>query len=102
MYKNGKCQAAAIICYLFTWIGWVIAFIIRDKDDELSLHHLNQGLILAIIASVATLITRLRGLFAIVGEIADVAVLLLCIMGIVRAAKGSDEPLPFVGDIKLL
>ena len=102
MYTNGKCKAAAIICYLFTWIGWIIAFIIRDKDDALSLHHLNQGLILAIIASVASLLIRLGGLFAVVGEIADVAVLLLCIMGIVRAARGSDEPLPFIGQIKLI
>ena len=102
MYKNGKCKAAAIISYLFTWIGWIIAFIIRDKDDALSLHHLNQALILAIIASAATLLTRLGGLFAIVGEIVDVAVLVLCIMGIVRAAKGSDEPLPIIGDIKIL
>ena len=86
MYKNGKCKAAAIISYLFT----------------LSLHHLNQALILAIIASAATLLTRLGGLFAIVGEIVDVAVLVLCIMGIVRAAKGSDEPLPIIGDIKIL
>ena len=102
MYTEKKDKIAAIICYLFTWIGWIIAFIIRNKDDALSRHHLNQGLVLAIIASVATLLSRLHGLFAIVGEIADIGVLVLCIMGIVRAAKGSDEPLPIIGDIKLL
>lgn len=101
MYTSKKSKAAAIICYLFTWIGVVIAFIIRDKDDALSHHHLNQAIVLSICASVATLMTRIGGIFAWAGEIIDIGILVLTIMGIVRAVKGSDDPLPIIGDIKI-
>ena len=101
MYKNGKCKAAAILAY-FTWLCWIIGLLIRDKDDELSRHHLNQGLVLALAGSIATLIERLNGIFDIIGGVIGLAVFILSVMGIVRAAKGSSEPLPFVGDIKLL
>lgn len=101
MYTETKDKVAAILSYL-TWICWIIAFIIRNKDDVLSRRHLNQGFVLAIISSVSTLMTRLGGLFAIVGEVIDVGVLVLAIMGIVRAAKGSGEPLPLIGEIQLL
>ena len=37
-----------------------------------------------------------------IGEIIDIAVLVFFIMGIVRAAKLSDEPLPIIGDIHLI
>lgn len=102
MYTEKKDKTAAIICYLFTWIGWIIAFIIRNKDDELSRHHLNQALILSIVASVVNLIGRLGGVIEWMADIIDIGILVLTIMGIVRAAKGSDEPLPIIGDIKLL
>ena len=38
----------------------------------------------------------------LIGEIIDIAVLVFFIMGIVRAAKLSDEPLPIIGDIHLI
>ena len=44
---------------------------------------------------------RLRGVFAVVGNIADIALLVLALMGIWRAAKGSAEPLPLIGKIKI-
>ena len=102
MYTEKKDKTAAIICYLFTWIGWVIAFIIRNKDDALSLHHLNQALVLHIATTILNLIGRLGGVIAWIANIADIGLLVLVIMGIVRAAKGSDEPLPIIGNIKLL
>ena len=101
MYTEGKDKAAAILSYL-TWICWIIAFIIRNRDDKLSGHHLNQGLVLGILGSIATLIERLNGIFDFIGGIIGLGVLVLSIMGIVRAAKGSDEPLPIIGDIKLI
>ena len=55
-----------------------------------------------IIETVGTILIRLGGLFAVIGEIIDIAVLVFFIMGIVRAAKLSDEPLPIIGDIHLI
>ena len=100
MYTDTKSKVAAIISYL-AWLCWVIAFIIRDKDDALSRRHLNQGFTLSVIGSAASLVTRLHGIFATVGFIVDLGVLILSIIGIVRAARGSGEPLPIVGDIQL-
>ena len=102
MYTDKKSKAAAIIGYLFVWIGVIVAFILRDKDDALSRHHLNQAIVLATAECIASLMIKLRGIFAVVGEVADVALLILALMGIYRAAKGSAEPLPIIGGIKLI
>lgn len=99
MNKNSKLYS--VISYI-TWIGWLVAYFLGEKDDRLVRHHLNQALVINIIETVGTLLTRLGGIFAIVGEIIDIAVLVFFIMGIVRAAKLSDEPLPLIGDIHLI
>ncbi len=102
MYTSKKSKAAAIISYLFVWIGVIVAFILRDKDDALSRHHLNQAIVLSTLECIASLMIKLGGIFAVVGEVADVALLILILMGVYRAAKGSDEPLPIIGNIKML
>ena len=100
MYTEKKDKVAAVFAY-FGWIFWAIGLIIRNRDDALSQHHLNQGLVLAIAETIVGMLTRLGGLFGIAGLL-GLAILVLSIMGIVRAVKGSDEPLPIIGDIKLL
>ncbi|MBR1457595.1 MAG: hypothetical protein IJ594_10625 [Oscillospiraceae bacterium] len=99
MNKNTK--LFSVISYI-TWIGWIAAFVLSEKDDKLVRHHLNQALVINIIETVGTFLTRMGGLFAVIGEIVDLAVLVFFIMGIVRAAKLSDEPLPLIGDIHLI
>ena len=101
MYTETKDKVAAIFSYL-GWIFWIVAFIIRNKDDQLSRRHLNQGLLLAIAGSLAGILTRFHGLAALAGSVLSVGILALSIAGIVRAAKGSDQPLPVVGDIQLI
>lgn len=102
MYKSKKSQIAAIISYLFLWIGVVVAILLRDRDDELSWFHVRQAMILAVGETIATALIRLRGVFAVVGNIADVALLILALMGICRAAKGSAEPLPLIDKLNIL
>ena len=41
MYKNTK--LCSVISYI-TWVGFIIAFLIRDQEDEMVKHHLNQAL----------------------------------------------------------
>lgn len=101
MYTEKKDKVAAVFSYL-SWIFWVVAFIIRNRDDELSRFHLNQGFILAITGSISAVLSRFHGILSIAGDILGVGVLVLSIMGIVRALKGSSEPLPIIGDIHLL
>lgn len=98
---NNHSKLYAVISYI-TWIGWLIAFIKHDKDDALVRRHLNQALVLNVIETVGGFISRLGGIFSLIGEIIDIACLVLFIMGIVRAAKLSAEPLPLIGEINWL
>ena len=99
MYKNTK--LCSVISYI-TWIGWIIAFLIRDKADGLVRHHLNQALILHIAAIVASFLAGRSGLIGAVGSILDLGIFVLAIMGVVRAFQLSDEPLPVIGNLRLL
>ena len=96
-----KSRLWSILSYI-TWIGWIVAFVKHDKDDKLVRRHLNQALVLNIIETIGSILAKWGGLFAIVGEVIDIAALVLFVMGIVRAAKMSDEPLPIIGEINLL
>lgn len=98
---NKHTKLYSVISYI-TWIGWILALLLRDKDDAMVRHHLNQALILNIASLVCGLLTRIGGLFGTVGTLLDIAVFVLCIMGIVRAAKLSDEPLPVIGQYHLI
>lgn len=101
MYTEKKDKVAAVLGYL-SWIFWIVAFLIRNRDDQLSRHHLNQGLVLAIAKTVSGLMIRFHGVIRTAGSALSVAALVLSIMGIVRAVKESSEPLPIIGDVKLL
>ncbi len=94
-------KGLSIVSYI-TWIGWIIALLARDKSDTLVIRHLNQALILNLVSTVATILTRIGGFFAIIGWVIDVAVLVFWIWGIVRAIKGSEEPLPLIGGINII
>ena len=91
----------SIISYFF-WVGWIAALLLRDKEDTLVRRHLNQALVLNIVEVLADYITRRGGMIGHVGELLDLACLVLVIMGIVRAAKLSEEPLPFIGEVELI
>ena len=91
----------SVISYI-TWIGWIIAYIKGEKNDKLVLRHLNQALALNVLGSLAGLLSRWGGLFRFVGVALDIGCLVLLIMGLARAAKGSDQPLPVIGNVNLL
>lgn len=101
MYTEKKDKIAAIFSYL-GWAFWIVAFIIRNKDDALSHEHLNQGFVLALAGTLTGLLARFHGLLGFSAGALGLAVAVLSIMGIVRAAKGSHEPLPVVGEIQLI
>lgn len=101
MYTEKKDKIASVFCYM-GWVFWMIAFVIRNKDDALSRRHLSQGLVLAVAQTVTGVMTRFHGLIGFAGDILGLAVVILSIMGIVQALKERYEPLPVVGDIALL
>jgi uncharacterized membrane protein len=99
---TGQNKGLAVLSYI-TWIGWLISMFARKKEDTLVAHHLNQALVIWIISTVAGLLARIQiSAVQTVAGIVGFACLVFCIWGIIRAAKGSEEPLPLVGGIKII
>lgn len=96
-------KTIAVISYI-TWIGWVAAFVTRDENDHFQTHHINQSLIINLISLAGSAIwvipdlpmkAKLRG-------VVWCATFVLWLIGIVRAAKGSTESFPLIGDLHII
>ena len=101
MYTEKKDKIAAVFSYL-GWVFWIAAFVIRNKDDALSHRHLNQGLVLAIAHIIIGVLAHFHGLFGLAAGVLGFGVALLSIQGIISALRGSNSPLPVIGEIELL
>lgn len=91
----------AIVSYL-TWVGWIVAMLLRDKEDRFTTRHINQSLAINLLETLGTWLAARKFLGGVPGEVIDLVVLILWIMGIVRAGKGSDAPLPVVGRVNIV
>ena len=84
-------HATGIICYL-TWIGFIIAMCIGDREG--ARFHLNQALVLNLFAFLA--------LIPFVGWIWGIIVFIFWIMAFIGACNGEERPVPLLGGIKIL
>ena len=98
---NGNNKTAAIVSYI-TWIGFLIALCIGDRSDRYVSHHLNQALVLNLLSIVGGVLEVIPVIGSIAAGIVSLGVLVFWVMGIYRAATGSTEPLPLIGDIHLI
>ena len=96
-----KSNLAAVISYI-TWIGFFVALVIGDRNDDFTRMHLNQALVLNIAGIAAGVIAIIPLVGTIAGGILEIVVWVLDIMGIIRAASWSMEPLPFISDFHLI
>lgn len=94
-------RTVAVVSYI-TWIGWIIAFVIRDRSDTFALHHLNQALVINLLKIAGGLCVVLPGIGHSVSGIVGVAAFVFAIMGIYRAANFRTDPLPLVGELHLM
>lgn len=103
MKSNTNTKLFAVLSYI-TWIGWIISFIFRDKDDEVVKFHLNQALSLKLLNLVIGIIYRVSGSFIITRlcGLAAIVVFVCMLIGIVRAINLSTEKIPLVGDLSLI
>ena len=92
---NSNSRIASVAAYI-TWIGFLIAIIMRDPTDRFTAHHMNQALVLNVIGFVAGALNIIPIIGNIAGIVIGIGVFVLDIMGIERAASGSMEPLPFI------
>ena len=99
MYRNTRLYA--VISYI-TWFGFAAAFFLHDRGDHMVEHHLNQALLINILETIGAFLSRRHGITGMAGDIIELVCLVLFLMGLFRALKLSDEPLPLIGDIHLL
>lgn len=100
--RNGRSlNIPAVVAYL-SWIGWIIAIVMRDPTDPFAAHHMNQALVLNIVSLLAGALNILPIIGNLASMIISVAMLVLWVMGIYRAATWDDRPLPIIGDIHLM
>lgn len=98
---NGNSKLAAVISYI-TWIGWIVAFFIGDRNDEFVRQHINQALILNIVSVISGAIGRLGGIFSFASGLIGLVILVLLVLGIYKAATGDKTPLPVIGDFRII
>jgi uncharacterized membrane protein len=91
-------KVMAILAYIIFFIPLLAA-----KDSPFAKYHANQGLVLFLIAVGANIVL---GIIPIIGwvllPLANIAVFVLAIIGIINAANGHKKPLPLIGGITLL
>ena len=100
MYQKHS-RTLAVVSYI-TWIGWIIAFLMRDRTDAYTAHHLNQALLIGLLRLAGGLCAMLPHIGEELSAVVGVAAFVLVIMGIYRAANWRTDPLPVIGEIRLL
>ena len=88
------------VSYL-TWVGFIVALIIRDKNDEFTAFHINQAFMINILSIIGGALTVIPLLGEIASMIVSFVVLVLWCLGIYRAIVWSTEPLPLIGNIRI-
>ncbi len=101
-------RIVAAVSY-FSWIGWVIALVVRNPEDDFVKLHLNQALALNILGTVLGIVGRILAVIPVIRLVgglavgaAGLAIAIIGIMGVIRAVTWNDKPLPVVGGIKLI
>ena len=97
MENQQQNKLPAIIAYI-TIVGWIIAFLIRDKDDAFQKVHINQALIIGIAGAIGGAFSFIP----ILGAVISLVVFIFAVLGLIRAIQGSSEPLPLIGGITLI
>lgn len=100
MYQNNS-RTVAVVSYI-TWIGWIIAFLIRDRSDAFAAHHLNQALMINLLKIAGGLCVMIPHIGEELSGIVAFAAFVLIIMGIYRAVNWRTDPLPVIGEFRLL
>ncbi len=101
MDSKKSLNVPAIVAYI-SWIGWLIALIVRDPADRFAAHHLNQALVLNILSIIVGVLARFPILGGIVSGVLSLGLFVLWVVGIYRAVKWDTTPLPLIGDIHLM
>ena len=98
---NSNRNLLAAVAYI-TWIGFLAAFFLGDRNDPFMRHHLNQALVVDLAGLIGGVLGVIPLLGAVIAGVINVAGFVLDIIGAVSAYSGSTQPLPIVGDIHII
>lgn len=88
---------AAILCYLFSFVGWIAAYFLGDRSNHFLRFHLNQALVLLLANAVLRLI--LPEDIRIFGEM---FIFVLWCFGVFHAFRHEEKGVPILGKITLI
>ncbi len=101
-----KNKGLSVLAY-FSWL--VLIPLICAKDSKFARFHCNQGILLAIVETVAGILFGVLGsikyigwVFGIVGGLVEIVMFVLLVIGVINAANGKAKDLPVFGSIRLL
>lgn len=96
-------KSISIISY-FTWIGWIIAFVMFNSNkSKLAAFHIRQSLTIMILG-ILCYIVQIMLLFipfigwAIIGLL-WIGLIVLWILGLISAINGQEKPIPVIGGL---
>ncbi|MDD4803734.1 MAG: hypothetical protein PHN69_01040 [Candidatus Pacebacteria bacterium] len=86
-----------IIAYLIFFLPLIV---IKDRSAFLNFH-INQGLTLFIVGLIGSVILSMpfNGLIMILGQIWNILIIILVIVGIINVTKKEMKPLPLIGNL---
>jgi uncharacterized membrane protein len=94
-------KTIAIISY-FTWIGWIIAFVLYNSNkSQLAAYHLRQSLALMILCIIVYIVQRMLIFIPFLGwavaALLWIGLVVLWVLGLVAAVNGQEKPMPVIG-----
>lgn len=94
-------KTTAIISYIFTPIGLLIAYIMNSSTkNAFAEYHIGQSVRLAILGVANYVLgSILPGMLVFISSLIGLGCLVLMILGIINAANGKKTPLPLIGTI---
>ncbi|NLN63902.1 MAG: hypothetical protein GX144_00545 [Clostridiaceae bacterium] len=97
-------KVMSVLSYL--GILWLVPFLTEHKNDPLVKFHINQGVILTICWAGVWVISYILGFIPILGGIvsflANIALIVLAIIGIVNAVNLREAELPVIGKYRII
>ncbi len=88
-----------ILSYI-TIFGLIIAFVAGDR--EASKFHLNQALVIWLVAVIGGVFAVIPFVGWVVSVICGVFVCVCWVLGLIGAIQGTEKPVPLIGGIRLL
>lgn len=96
-------KTISIISY-FTWIGWIIAFVMFNSNkSQLAAYHIRQSLFLMILGILCYIVQIMLVFVPFIGWaiifLLWIGLVILWVLGLISAINGQEKPIPVIGNL---